>query len=196
MASDETAPDHGVVGELEGSIEVPADEHGAGFPPFDATHFASQILWFAITFAVLYYLMAKVALPRIGGILESRRDRIAADLDHAERLKGESQDAEEAYLKALADARSRASGIAEEAREEARSKADARQAEVEKELGRKLADAETRISDIKSRAMSEVGSIASDTSRTIIDTLVDIPADAAEIESAVKEALGERAANV
>ena len=68
-------------------VETPT-EHKV-FPPFDSTTFASQLLWFAITFALLYYLMAKVALPRIAGILEDRRDRIASDLDLAERLKRE-----------------------------------------------------------------------------------------------------------
>ena len=76
----------------QGTVQETPGEHKT-FPPFDATTFASQLLWFAITFALLYYLMAKVALPRIGSILEGRRDRIAADLDQAERLKGESEDA-------------------------------------------------------------------------------------------------------
>ena len=61
----------------EGIIVETPEEH-ANFPPFDASTFASQLLWFAITFGVLYYLMAKVALPRLAGIIEGRRDRIAA----------------------------------------------------------------------------------------------------------------------
>lgn len=195
VAVAQTTPHEGVVGELEGSIEVPPGEHGAGFPPFDPTHFASQILWFAITFAILYYLMSKIALPRIGSILEGRRDRIAADLDHAERLKGESADAEETYLKALADARARASEIAEGAREDARSKADARQAEIEADLTKKLETAEKRIADIKAQAMAEVGNIATETSEAVIHALVDVPADTAEVKAAVDEALAARNAN-
>ncbi len=65
--------------------------HGSGvFPPFDSTHFASQLLWLAITFGLFYLLMSKVIIPRIGGILETRHDRIAQDLDEASRLKGEA----------------------------------------------------------------------------------------------------------
>ncbi len=71
------------------------------FPPFDATTFASQLLWLAITFGVLYYLMARVAVPRIAGIIEDRRDRIASDLDMADRLKTDSEEALAAYEKAL-----------------------------------------------------------------------------------------------
>src|SRR6188768_3181036 len=98
----------------EGVIVETPEEH-TNFPPFDASTFASQLLWFAITFGVLYYLMAKVALPRLAGIIDGRRDRIAADLDAAERLKGESQEAARNYEKALAQARSNASSIADTA---------------------------------------------------------------------------------
>src|SRR5262245_46735413 len=107
----------------EGIVVETVQEHTA-FPPFDASTFASQLLWFAITFGILYYLLAKVALPRIAGILESRRDRIAADLDQAEGLKRDSEAAAAAYEKALADARGRAGTIAGAARDQARATAD------------------------------------------------------------------------
>jgi F-type H+-transporting ATPase subunit b len=69
---------------------IPAGEHGRGFPPFDSHSFASQILWLALTFIALYVVMSRVALPRIGSILEDRRRHIDNDLQEAQRLKGES----------------------------------------------------------------------------------------------------------
>src|SRR5690606_12585176 len=113
-------------------------------------------------FVVFYYVMAKVALPRIAGILEGRRDRIASDLDHAEGLKSEAEAAAAAYDKALGDARSKASGIAESAREAAKAKAEQQRTEVEATLNRQLADAEARIASIKAKALGEVGAIATD----------------------------------
>jgi F-type H+-transporting ATPase subunit b len=178
----------------EGVIQETPQEHKV-FPPFDATTFASQLLWFAITFVVLYYLMAKVALPRIGGILEGRRDRIAADLDQAERLKGESEDAATAYEKALGDARARASGIADGAREAAKAKAEAQRVEVEDELAGKLASAETRIADIKNQALAEVGAIAGDAAEAVVNRLIDAKLTAGEVKDAVAEALAARNAN-
>jgi F-type H+-transporting ATPase subunit b len=178
----------------EGTVHETAAEHKV-FPPFDATTFASQLLWFAITFVLLYYLMAKVALPRIGGILEGRRDRIAADLDQAERLKGESEDASAAYEKALADARSRASTIADTARDKAKAKADAQRAEVEEQLASKLTAAEERIAEIKTQALAEVDTIASDTAEAVVNSIVDVELTAAEVKDAVAEALAARSAN-
>lgn len=178
----------------EGVIHETPQEHKV-FPPFDATTFASQLLWFVITFAVLYYLMAKVALPRIGGILEGRRDRIAADLDQAERLKGESEDAAAAYEKALGDARARASGIADTARDAAKAKAETQRAEVEEELAGKLTAAESRIAEIKNEALAEVGAIAGDAAEAVVTRLIDAKLTAGEVKDAVAEALAARNAN-
>ena len=178
----------------EGIIVETQAEHN-NFPPFDATTFASQLLWFAITFAILYYLMAKVALPRLGAIIEGRRDRIAADLDAAERLRGESEDAARAYEKALAQARSKASAIAEEARMAAKAKVDAQRAETERALAEKLAAAETRIAEIKDRALSEVGAIAADASEAVVVSLIGAKASPEEVGSAIQAVLAERNVN-
>jgi F-type H+-transporting ATPase subunit b len=167
--------------------ETPA-EHNV-FPPFDATTFASQLLWLAITFAVLYYLMARVAVPRIAGIIEDRRDRIASDLDMADRLKTDSEEALAAYEKALAEARAKAFAIAETAREEARASVEARRAEVEAGLNKKLAAAETRIAEIKQAALADVGAIAGEATQAIVKSLIDADVAADEVGEAVSGAM-------
>src|SRR5438477_13060171 len=91
---------------------VPPSERGGGFPPFQSETFASQLLWLAITFIALYLLMSRVALPRIGTILDKRKGRIDGDLAEAARLKDQSDAAIAAYEKSLADARSRAQTLA------------------------------------------------------------------------------------
>ncbi len=178
----------------EGIIVETPEEHN-NFPPFDATTFASQLLWFAITFAVLYYVMAKVALPRLAGIIEGRRDRIAADLDTAERLKGESEDAARSYEKALGQARAKASGIAETARTASKTKADAQRAETERDLAAKLTAAEARITDIKNRALSEVGSIAGEATEQVVASLIGARTTPDEVKAAVQSVLAERNVN-
>src|SRR5689334_9879742 len=90
--------------------------HG-GFPPFQKESFPSQLFWLAICFALLYVLMARVALPRIGSIIEARRSRIEGDLAEANRLKTSADDAMTAYEKSLAEARNRAHAIANETRD-------------------------------------------------------------------------------
>jgi F-type H+-transporting ATPase subunit b len=168
------------------------EEAGSGvFPPFDQTTFASQLLWLAITFGLFYLLMSKVVIPRIGGILETRHDRIAQDLDEASRLKVEADAAIASYEQDLANARAKGNAIASTARDEAKAKADAERAKIEASLQDKIAGAETRIAEIKAKALAEVGSIAEETTAALVEQLLGAKATKAEIASAVKTAAGE-----
>lgn len=147
--------------------------HGGGaFPPFDPTFFASQLLWLTITFAVLYWIVSRIAAPRIAGILEVRRDRIAGDLGEAERLRGETDAAIAAYEQSLADARKNAGAIAAATREQLNRELEARRTSIEADLSAKLAEAEARITDIKSKALAEVDAIATETTEAIVSTLI------------------------
>ncbi len=94
-----------------GHTEVP---HKGGFPPFAKETFASQLVWLAICFVALYLLISRIAVPRIGGIIEAREGKIAGDLAEAQRLKADSEAALAAYEKSLADARGRAQTIGAE----------------------------------------------------------------------------------
>jgi F-type H+-transporting ATPase subunit b len=141
------------------------------FPPFNPATFGSQILWFAITFAALYFILSRVAIPQIGGILESRRMRIEGDLKEADRLRLESERASAAYEQALAEARSNAHAIAEETRQGIRTDIEGKRAKVEADLSAKVAAAEARIAETKTAALSNVQQIAADTAATLVGQL-------------------------
>jgi F-type H+-transporting ATPase subunit b len=162
------------------------------FPPFDPAHFASQLLWFAIAFIAFYFIIARVAIPRIAGILGERRGRIEGDLGEAERAKQEADAAGIAYEKALAEARARAFDIAEEAGEKAKAAAARERAANEAVLAKKLAEAEARITEIKTRALSEVGAIAGEAAEAVVRTLANASVSPAEIREAVAQAMSGR----
>lgn len=161
--------------------------HGSGvFPPFDSTHYASQVLWLAITFGLFYLFLSRVVLPRIGGVIETRRDRIAQDLEQAARLKQDADNAIAAYEQELASARAKASDIAETARAKGKSEAEAERATAEAALESKLKEAEERIAAIKAKAMNDVGTIAEETTAVIVEQLLGAPADKSAVSAAVK----------
>lgn len=157
------------------------EEHVVGvFPPFDATTFPSQLLWLAISFAALYFIMKKIALPRVGEILEERRDRIEGDLAEAERLRQKTDQAIATYEAELAEARSNAHTIAEAARAENKTKLDAARTKVEAGLAKKVAAAEERIAATKAEALGHVSEIATETAQAIVAQLVGkVPVKAA-----------------
>jgi F-type H+-transporting ATPase subunit b len=154
---------------------VPAGNHA--FPPFQRDNFPSQLFWLAISFVLLYALMAKVALPRIGAIFAERAKRIGDDLQAAEDFKQKSDAAHAAYEKALADARSRAQAIAAETREQQAAEAEATNKRLEAQLHDKLAAAEQSIAATRTAAMANVGTIAADTASAIVERLIgQVPA--------------------
>ncbi|WP_041375605.1 F0F1 ATP synthase subunit B [Polymorphum gilvum] len=170
-------------------IEVPQAEHGVGFPPFDASTFASQLLWLAITFGLFYWIMKNVALPRIAGILEDRRDRIAGDLAEADRLKRDTDEAIAAYEQALAEARAKARGIAHDTREKLKAENDARREKAEAGIATKLSEAEARIASIKTEALAQVGEIATETSSALVEALIGKTPTKTDLNKAVKAAM-------
>jgi len=157
----------------------PADAHGASetFPPFDPTYFSSQLFWLAITFVVLYLVMSRLAIPRIGAVIEERRDKIADDLDRAAELKLESEAAVAAYEKALADAKAKAAAIAAETREKLDAEIAAMQANVDAQLDEKLVAAEARIAESKAEALGHIREIAAETGEAIVAQLIGAHAD-------------------
>jgi F-type H+-transporting ATPase subunit b len=168
--------------------EVPGGAK-APFPPFQAETFASQLLWFAIFFIALYVLISKLAIPRIGGIIESRNQRVAADFAEAERLRHESDAALAAYEKSLADARARAQTLANETRERLNRQAEETRKKLEAELNLKLAAAEKTIAATKAAAMANVRTVAVETAAAIVERLIGTTPPAPAVEAAVVEVL-------
>lgn len=149
-----------------------ANEHKGGLPQLNAEDFAPQLVWLAITFGVLYWIMSRVALPRIADVIEKRRDHIATDIDAAKRFKQESEVAEAAYLSDLIEAKNKAHTIAQDTRDKLNAKTDRKRAEVDEKINVKLVDAEKRITASKKAALKEVNVIASSTTKEIVNQLI------------------------
>jgi F-type H+-transporting ATPase subunit b len=174
-------------GDTHAGTAVPAEGHET-FPPFNAATFPSQILWLVITFGLFYLFLKRVVMPRVGAIIDVRNDRISQDLDHAARLKGEADAAVAAYEQELAEAKSRANAIGQQASDAAKTETESTRKKLEAELEKKLGEAEASIASIKARAMKEVGTIAEDTTSAIVEALVGGKTDKADIAAAVKSA--------
>jgi F-type H+-transporting ATPase subunit b len=172
-----------------GPAAVHAAEHGGGvFPPFDGATFASQIFWLLVTFGILYYLMVRVIVPRIGAILEERSDRIVGDLAEAEQLKEASRQVIATYERELADARRQAQVIAEERRAEVNAEITAKRTATETALSARLAEAEQRIAGITRDALAGVDTIAAEAAQAVVARLAAVTPDADEAAAAVRSA--------
>ena len=173
----------------EPSAQTEAPAGHPAFPPFQSENFPSQLVWLALTFVLLYALMSRVALPRIGSILEARGKRIADDLASAQRFKEQSDAAHAAYEKALADARGRAQAIAAATREKQAAEAAETNKRLEAQLHDKLAAAEQSIAATRNAAMGNVGTIAAATATAIVERLIGSPPAEPDVVAAVADAI-------
>ncbi len=163
--------------------------HKAPFPPFEKDTFASQLVSLAIAFVALYLIVSKIALPRVGSLLDERQKAIEGDLTEAQKLKDASDAALKAYESELAAARARAQAISAETREKLNTAADAERKTLEGRLTVKLAEAEKTIAATREAAMSNVRSIAADAAAAIVQRLAGIVPDGKSVESAVDASL-------
>lgn len=161
-----------------------------GLPQLDLTTFPSQIFWLVVSVVVLFYLMSKIALPRIASVLEERADAIANDLDQAEEFKRKAQAAEDAYEQALSDARAKAGEIAAQKRAEIQEQVDAAMAKADAEISARAAEGEKRIAEIQANASEAVSAVAQETAVAVVEAILPDAADAGALQAAVQNRMG------
>jgi F-type H+-transporting ATPase subunit b len=184
------AESHGTAkGQKTGAHTEADGGHGGGFPPFESSTFASQLVSLLIAFVALYIIVSRFALPKVGGVIEARQNAIEADLAQAQKLRDDSDAALKAYEGELASARSRAQAIGNETRDKLNASAEAERKALEAKLAGKLAEAEKQIAATRTAAMGNVKSIAADTAGAIVQRLTGTAPDASAVARAVDASL-------
>jgi F-type H+-transporting ATPase subunit b len=166
-----------------------ADAHGRAFPPFQKETFASQLVSLLIAFVALYMIVSRIALPRVGSVIDARQKAIEDDLAEAQKLKDASDAALKNYEGELAAARTRAQAIGSETRETLNTAAEAERKKLEQRLAVKIAEAENTIAATRTRAMSNVRGIAAETASAIVQRLTGMVPDGKSVDSAVDASL-------
>lgn len=156
----------------------------AGMPQLDFSTFPNQIFWLVVTLVVIYLILSRIALPRIGSVLAERKGTITNDLAAAEELKQKAVAAEAAYNDALARARVEAAKIVAEARAEIQKDLDKEMAKADAAIAAKAGESEARIAEIRAGAMEAVTAVAKDTAKELVAALGG-KADAASVNAAV-----------
>ena len=167
---------------------VLAEEHhpeSAAFPPFDPTYFATQIFWLLLSFALLYFLLSRIFLPRIGETIEERSSRIADDLDTASRMQADAEQAERNYERALSDARAKAHNVAEATRQSVDAEIQAELEVADKEAEKQAESAEARIRDVRRKAMANIESVAAEAAQATVEALTGKKPTLASVKSAL-----------
>ncbi len=187
MASDTHSASHGA----EQAVSACVDSYGSalGMPQLCGEWFGNQIFWLVITLVAIYFLLSRIALPRIAAILAERQGMITNAIANAEDFKARAALAEEAYNKALADARAEAQSIAAETRAQIQAELDKAIAKADEEIAAKAAESEKAIAAIHASAMANVNIVAQDAAASIVAALgskADDKAVTAAVEARMK----------
>lgn len=124
-----------------------------------------ELVWGALSFIVLFFLMKQLAYPAVKQGMQARSDRIKGDLDAAEAAKAEAVDVLDKYRADLADAKSEAGRIIEAARQAA----DALKRDQESRLQSELAELRTKAAaDIESAKVQAIADLRGEVAQLAI----------------------------
>ncbi|HVZ69465.1 MAG TPA: hypothetical protein VG891_08365 [Rhizomicrobium sp.] len=165
--------------------QVPPEHQGGGFPPFKTETFPAQLFWLAITFAVLFVVMWRVAVPRIGGIIGDRKAKIAGDLSLAEAHRKAAEQASAAYDAAIAAARQNAMKAANDNRAKINAEVERAKAAAEADATAAMAKAEQSIAATRAEARKHVAGAARDAAIAIVSRLTGETVSSEEAAAAV-----------
>jgi F-type H+-transporting ATPase subunit b len=161
------------------------------FSPLDVGTFVPQLVWLALTFGLLYVLLKRFALPRVGEVIEERRERVQRDLEKAENLKVETEQALTNYEQALSEARTRANAIGKDVRDKLAAEVDKERVAADARIAEKVAAAEERIAQSKAKAMANVADIAADTAGAVVAKLLGKEVTKDEVQRALVQRAAE-----
>ncbi len=154
-------------------------------PQLNPDSFLPQLFWLAITFVTLYFVMARISLPRVSRIREQRANRIRGDLEEAGAMKAQADSARAAYEAALADAKTKAQALGLATREAMKADADARRKAVNDKIAADAERAAAAIETAKQQALLEVRDIAAEAARDIVAKVAGLKLDETTVRAAV-----------
>lgn len=161
--------------------------------PLQGRYLIANVFWLLVIFGLLYYVMARYALPQVGEVIESRSARIGADLAAAQAAKSEADAAMAAHREATAKARAEAQAQIAGALQQSQAEAQARADELAARLTRQIEEADARIGAARDAAMGAIRQVATDTTAALVQRL-GVPAEPAAVNAAVDRALAARQA--
>lgn len=160
-------------------------------PQFDPASFPSQLFWLLVCFGALYYLMSRIALPRIAEVLDERQRRIDGDLEKAAAIKTQVEAAIKAYDKSLLDAKNQAQTLLRAAHDEVSHLVQSRSKEVASRLAEQVRDGEARIAAARNNALGEIRDIAAEVAVSAAGRIGGMTVDAVTARAAVDNVIGE-----
>ena len=140
-------------------------------PQLDFTTFIPQLFWLFLCLTILYFVLSKIALPRISDVIEERNDTITDDLDEAKSLSLEAEKVVEDLKSKLEEARSISQKNLMDERQKNLEIISSKRKHFEEDVSKEISSSEKEIKKNKIKALKEASSLAEDIAEEIINNL-------------------------
>ena len=155
------------------ATEVAGSRASVGMPQLDFATFPHQIFWLIVTLIILFFILSKIALPRIANILAERHSAIGRDLDEAEKLKARAEEAKASFEKALNDAKAEAASILAEGKAKNAQEFEKQKQKADADIAAKSAEAAKAIAEIQEQSKSAIEDVALSTVSAVIEAALN-----------------------
>ena len=159
----------------------------AGMPQLNPDSWIPQIFWLALTFSVLYLVIAKIALPRLSESIEQRDDHISDHIDEAKNLKNQAEKKYQEYLSLIENAKKEAKDLINKNKKKLQEEFENKKKELNTKLEVKLEEVDKEIQSFKKEAIQNIGSISSEVARELVQKISKIEANKASVNAIVEE---------
>jgi F-type H+-transporting ATPase subunit b len=151
--------------------------------------YLSQFLWLAIALGFIFFVIARGMVPKIQATVEAREQRIAGDLEAAQKARVAADETEAAWRARMDAARSDAARIAQEAKAESARKTEAKVKAAADKINVKVEAAQASIRNALESARAEIEKVAAEATQEMVRRLTGLKVDSREAAAAVKAEL-------
>lgn len=149
----------------------------------------SQFLWLAITLGFIFFVIARGMVPKIQATVDAREQRIASDIDAAQKARVAADETEAAWRSRMDAARADAARIAQEAKAESARETEARVKDAAEKINAKVEASAGAVRDALAAARSEIEAVAVEATQDMVQRLTGMSVDTKEAAAAVKGAM-------
>lgn len=142
-------------------------------PQLNPEFFASQIFWLLIVFALIYVLIAKYFLPRVGSVVELRSSQINEDIASSERIIEDYKAVELSASKILEKAKHESFAIVDKATKKAEAQILDKTSIIERDINKTTAKKEEGLARMKTQMHSDIEKLAIDVGQQVTTQLMD-----------------------
>ena len=159
-------------------------------PQLNPEFFISQLFWLVIFFSLLFVILWKISLPRIGKVIEKRQNKINDNLSTAKELQQEAQEIEKKINVKINKAKEETNEQIKKTIISLQEETASKLLSLDEELGIKINNAEKVIAKSKENQMKIVQDEISNITKITVAKITDINLSESVIDQAIKSYKG------